>query len=204
MLLEELPLLDAGTNAEATHYETGNWSKMSWCTASMRAAAAGFHPESFSTTTGSYWSATSFTGGAATYKYVSGSAIGQRYIAIWLCLDAAAHNGYRIKFIEEPEEVSTLKFKAIIYRVTGGVETVLVESAEVETLVGKHFGAWNNNGVIEAWTQPEAGGWSLLTSHADSTYTSGFIGIDGSGSNPALQEWKGASSSTGKLLGMVV
>ena len=203
-LLEELPLLDEGTSAETTHYETGNWAKMPWCTSPMQASSAGFHPTGFGTTSGSYWSATSFLGGICTYKYVSGSGIGQRDIGLWVCLNAAEHNGYRVKFIDEPAEETTVKWKAVLYKVTGGVESVMAESGELEPLIGRHFGLWNNGGTIEAWSQAEAGAWSLVVSHADSTYTTGFIGIDGAGSNPALKEWKGASSVSGKLLGQVV
>jgi len=201
MLLEELPLLDELTSAETTHYETGNWTKMPWCTLSLRAAGTGAHPESFSTATGSYWSASSFTRGACTMKYVSGGLVSERYLALWVCLEAASHNGYRCQFFDT---ATSEQWVAKIFKVTGGVESLLAESAAVTGLFGKHLGFWNNNGTLEAWYQPEAGAWTLLTSHADSTYTTGDLGIDGSGSNPSLTGFHGASSTTGKVLNMVV
>jgi hypothetical protein len=203
MFLEELPLLDAGTSTEATHYETGNWTKMSWAGASMTAGVLGFRPASFSTQAGSYWSAASFTRGAATIKYVSGSMVTERYLGLWVDMAPASHNGYRCKFLNIGAESSN-EWKAIIYKVAAGVETVLVESAAHTVLIGSLLGFWDNNGTLEAWYHPEGGAWTLATSHADATYTTGNIGIDGSGSNPSLTEWRGASSPSGKVLNMVV
>jgi len=203
-LVEELALLDEGTNAEATHYETGNWTKMTWASKGLTASAAGASFQSFGPISGSYWSAASFSHGGMTAKYVSGGLVSERWAALWACLNPALHSGYRCQFLDQATENHWIVH---IFKVVEGTPTELVASAEqTETLVGAEIGfVVSAAGTLEAWWKPAAGAWTKLISVADATFNSGNVGLEGTGSNPKWETFKGGSAATvAALLGMVV
>jgi hypothetical protein len=203
--LSELTLLDALTSSTAGYYETGNWTKMSWCTSPLQPSASGAAFVSFSATTGSYWNAASFgSGSAVTVKYQSGSQANERYFALWVDIAPASHNGYRLKVVNTTENTEH-KWKAILYKVTAGTETELGASTEqTEELTGQELALWNNAGTLEAWRKPVSGEWASFLSHADSTYNTGNVGMDGSGSNPHFQSLHAGTLFSGKMLAMIL
>lgn len=204
--LEELTLLDAlTTSTPSTYYNEGNWLKMPWVTNALVPGATGLAFSSFSTTTGSYWSAASFgLGSAVTIKYQSGSQANERYFALWVDMTPGSHNGYRLKVVNTTENTEH-KWKAILYKVTAGTETELAASAEqTEELTGQELALWNNSGTLEGLHKPVSGSWTSIVSQADGTYTSGNVGVDGSGSNPHFQSLHAGTLLSGKMLAMIL
>lgn len=204
--LSELSLLDALTaSTPSTYYNEGNWTKAPWVTNPIVVSASGATFSSFSTTTGSYWSAKTFgSGSACKYKYISGSQANERYNALWLNMTPGSHNGYRLKIINTTENTEH-KWKMFLYKVTAGTETELAASVEqTEELTGQELGFWNNAGTLEGWHKPSAGEWTSIVSIADSTYNSGNVGFDGSGSNPHFQNFAAGELFSGKMLAMIL
>lgn len=201
-LLEELALQDALTSSESTHYETGNWHKLPWEESrGLTAGASGafFRAYSAGEESGAYWSAREWTGGAAAFTRSLGSDVAERYWGFWLCMTPGSHNGYQVRYTLTTTEL----YKATIYRCTAGTLTELGSSATRTAHAAETFYCWNDGGTIEAWIKESGGALVHVLSEADSTYSSGFIGLVGAGSDPSFTNFS-AAASAGTLLGMVV
>lgn len=195
-LFEELTLQDALTSSEAAYYEKGNWSKMTWAGTALIPAAAGAHFEGFGTISGSYLSSKEFSGSqAVSYKRSLGSDVAERYWSLWLCYNNTAHSGYRMQVIDQS---TTTEGRVKIYKVESGTEKLLIESASFTLEASDVFAFYKNGTTLEAWRQAKgSGAFTKLTSVADSgtAFTSGFIGIDGSGLDPHFTEFKNGTEN---------
>jgi hypothetical protein len=201
MFLEELSLVDPLTSSTVGYYETANWTKMSWATGvALIPNAPGVRFSGFSETAfnGGYFNGTSFIKGAATINYVSGGFVEKRFFALWLNLNGSTHSGYRFKF---EDQLTAKKMKIKLFSVSSGVETSLGESAEIEPgETGVEYGVWNNSGNIEAYYKPKEGAWTKALSVANAVFSTGNIGLEGTGSNPGFTNLK-AASSAGAVVG---
>jgi len=107
--------------------------------------------------------------------------LGERWIALWVAIDVEQHNGYRLRVIV----VNTTTVEWKLEKVTKG------EVAELAggTLEGFVSGANEDlfaltvvDGVVRAWQLVDGEGeWTELGNAEDSTYTEGYVGIEGRG-----------------------
>jgi hypothetical protein len=199
MLLETIPLLDTLKHAGGKPYfESGNWAKQAWAATVPTAEETGSRPESFSSTSATYWSAASFTGNQACSMVTNrGSDIAERYWELWICFNNEHHNGYRAQFIHVAEATFTPR----LFVVTEGIETSLGEGAAVTAEVGDTFGLLKEGTSIKAYYKHPSGAWTAAVSATNSTYTTGNVGWGGKGSDPQFSEFHGGSESaiTGKI-----
>jgi hypothetical protein len=188
VLLEELTLLDSlkHASAETTWYEKGNWAKMTWATKALKNAEAGMLYESFGTTSGSYWSVKEFKNQqAVSFVRSIGKDVFGRFWALWLCYNNTTHSGYRC-LVEETESGCWIK----VYKVESGVATELGFSFFFTPAAGDVFGFWKAGTKLEAWRKAGGVTWTQLVNCKDTgtAYTTGFIGLDGEGSDPNFSE----------------
>lgn len=189
-LLEELLLLDTLKHAEPAWMEKGNFAKMAWSAHGMTNSEAGAQFLSFSEgNSGAYYSGKEFSGNQAmSVKRSIGTDGSERYWSIWICFNNTTHSGYRCKFVMKSEET---KAGYILYKVESGVEKAISGEGIISPTAGDKFSIRKFGKKITVWMQVKGtGAWSVLVNATDSgtEYTKGFIGLDGSGSDPSFTE----------------
>jgi len=194
-LVEEVPLLDNLKHAETTWLEKGNWAKMTFAGTACSDSESGASFSSFGTTSGSFWSLKEFTGNqAVSFVRSLGGDISERFWSLWMCFANATHNGYRAQFIDQ---TTVTEGKVKIFKVVGGVETLLIESAGFTLEAGDRFGFQKIGTTLSAWRQAKGtGAWTKLTEVVNAEFTKGNVGLDGSGSDPNFTEFAAGVEGT--------
>ncbi|MFL5832644.1 MAG: glycosyl hydrolase [Solirubrobacterales bacterium] len=180
-----VPVVDPLNRSESPLSNSGKWTALNWSTGTVKAGqdtASGWGPsDAFSNVNGASW-ATSIPSGAKSAAGVTlntspGNA--ERYVSVWLDMPSpgSAKTGYQLRWTL----VSGLETYAVkLSKWAAGSETVLASNASVSIPSGTRLMISDNGGTVTAWKGASAPLTSLLSA-ADSTYSGGYAGIEGSG-----------------------
>ncbi|HZE06435.1 MAG TPA: hypothetical protein VE127_14495, partial [Solirubrobacteraceae bacterium] len=196
--INSLPVLDALNRSESPLSNGGKWSALNWATNSSGHAtgqdtAAGWGPYDafFSGSNGAYWNPSTFSdasGSAAAITMQAYPEIAERYISLWLDMPSpgSARSGYELRW--------TLNSNLTTYAVklskwSSGTQTVLASNAEVSIPNGTTMAISDTGGTLTAW-KGSGGTLTSVLSVGDSTYSSGYAGIEGAGNISRSQNFK--------------
>jgi uncharacterized protein YegP (UPF0339 family) len=195
--LKALHLTDAFATTESPLSESGAWAALNWDTSTSghntgQDTTSGWGPsDPFSTVNGAYWQKASFadtgSGDAAAAVLGTSPELESRYFSLWLNSPSpgSAHSGYELRFTQTPTanvyEVALLKWVA-------GTKTVLASTTGAMP-VGTKFALVDKSGTVSAWTVAGTE-YTQILSGSDSTYTSGYSGVEGAGNFTRLKEFR--------------
>jgi hypothetical protein len=110
--------------------------------------------------------------------------VSERYFGVWACLAAAARSGYFVRW----EELSGGEFKVTMEKWVAGVKTILA-TIEAQVLeAGDLVGIGVRSGKVTAWRK-HSKEWKIIAEASDATYSKGYAGLEGSGSNAKYDEF---------------
>lgn len=129
---------------------------------------------------GAYWHPTEFTepGVAVNFTFKNSIHTGN-YWSLWACVsnpEEIHFTGYRLKIVAETAGEGGFKF--VLEKAVLGVWTVMTEKASVTMKKGYHLGLSVQGGKVIGWRKIESGAWEEILNHADSSYTTGYVGFD--------------------------
>jgi hypothetical protein len=194
--LAGLEARDSFARTESPLSSSGAWAALAWdsgATSKTGHAENGWGPlEAFSSVNGAYWTKSTFkdggTGDAVNATLTRNPAISERYYSLWLDLanPAGAKSGYELRFTELG---TASTYEATLARWAAGTRTVLATKTGYSFPVGGSFALVAKGGTVSAWTKTSGEFTQILTA-GDSTYTSGYVGIEGSGNGTRITEYK--------------
>jgi sugar lactone lactonase YvrE len=199
--LKALALNDAFATNESPLSGGGAWAALNWDNGGSGHNAGrvegGWGPyDAYSAINGAYWTKASFadTGAgdavsALLYAKPNGTS---RYFSLWLDMPtpASAHTGYELRFTETSPgvyEVALAKWQA-------GTKTVLASKASYSFSTSSQFALVDKAGTVSAWTKTGSE-YTQLLSATDTTFTSGYAGVEGSGNITRLKEFRSSPLS---------
>jgi hypothetical protein len=185
--INSLPTLDAFNRSENPLSNSGKWSALAWASSTLgsttgRDATTGWAPyDAWPTINGAYWNAGTFSdspGDAAAVTMVTGPGNAERHVALWLDMSSpgSAKTGYQLRWVV----VSGSTYAVTLSKWSAGTETVLASSASVSIPAGSTLAISDTGATVSAW-QGTGGSLTSLLSASDSSYGSGYAGIEGSG-----------------------
>jgi sugar lactone lactonase YvrE len=194
--LKTLQLNDSfGTN-ENPLSEGGAWAALSWDTSgsghNTGQVSGGWGPyDSYSTVNGAYWTKTTFAdtgaGDAVAATLTTSPANTSRYFALWL--NASSPGSVKSGYEERFTETSTGVYEVVLSKLSSGTKTVLATKTGYSFPVKSQFGLIDKGGTVSAWTSTGAE-YTQLLSASDSTFTSGYTGVEGSGNVTRLTNFR--------------
>ncbi len=173
--------------AESPLSDGGKWSKLGWSKAIGRVFSAtfGWTPSegeagaAESEASGAYWNGREFNGPAVSVHMYAESL--KDYVGVWC--DAAgassSKSGYRLKVLGTG---TSYGFKLLLEKWVSGTRTLLAESHEIAF---KGFSSENIVGVtaiggkVQAWYGTTEAGLVVEAEAADSTFSHGYVGLEG-------------------------
>jgi Ca2+-binding RTX toxin-like protein len=173
------------------------WAALAWDGATANKtgrAATGWGPtDAFPAVNGAYWTKASYanTGGgdAVIATQTQNPTITERYFSLWLNSSnpGSVKSGYELRFTETTEA-------ARIYEVTlskwqSGTKTLLASKAGFSLSLGSSFALVDKGGTVSAWTK-SGSEFTQLLSASDSSFISGFTGVEGAGNITRLTDFK--------------
>jgi hypothetical protein len=201
---EEVPLLqtlDALNRTESPLSNAGKWSRLNWAANAGADTAGGWKPSSaFPGISGAYWNPTTLNdvfGNAAMVTMPSSPTEAQNYGALWLNMPSpgAAKSGYQLRWKLDPEAPF---YRVTLSRWSTGSEALLTSNGAVSIPAGSTIAISDTGGTVAAWKgTPNA--VSPIASFNDSTYSSGYAGIEGAANGLLLTNFK-AGVLVGKAL----
>jgi Ca2+-binding RTX toxin-like protein len=193
--LNKLELRDSFARTETPLSAGGAWEVLSWDGAAAPRtgqASNGWGPgEAFPVLAGAYWTRPSFfdggSGNAVAATLTQNPTIAERYFAVLLDMSspAAAQSGYELRFTETSSGV----YEATLSKWVSGAKTVLATKTSYSMATGSGFALVSKAGTVSAWTKTGTE-FTQLLSAADTTYTSGFAGLEGAGNITRLTQFK--------------
>jgi hypothetical protein len=139
-----------------------------------------------------YWQKTSFAdtgaGDSVAATLTTNPQNTSRYFSLWLNMPnpGSARSGYQLKFLETSSGVYTVT----LAKWASGTETVLASKTSYSFATKSQLALVDKLGTVSAWTKTGSE-YTQLLSASDSTYTSGYTGIEGSGNITRLTDFKG-------------
>jgi len=195
--LEGLAVLDSfGTN-ESPLSGGGSWSALSWANGTSGhntgRVSGGWGPnDAYPTINGAYWNKTTFAdegpGTAVAATLTAKPANLSRYFSLWLDMPkpGSERSGYELRFTE----VSSEGYEVVLARWKSGTKTVLDSEAVYSLETGRQLALVDKAGVVTAWVNPTSEEYVQLLSASDSTFSSGYSGIEGAGNLTRLKGFK--------------
>ncbi|MBK5218688.1 MAG: thrombospondin type 3 repeat-containing protein [Thermoleophilia bacterium] len=182
---------NATTNA-VSNFGT-KWSVLGWAAGKGENRTSGWGPvQAYSAINGAYFAPTVTDVGtgvaaAATVAAGPGNNFPSRYFALWLDLQtpASARGGYQLRFVQTSLNV----YEVILARWSAGTESVLATKTGYSLAAGGSVALVDEGSSVAAWTNTGAGFTQLLTA-ADSSFSSGNGGVEGSGNASRLTNFK--------------
>jgi len=180
-----VPVVDPLNRTESSLSNSGKWTALNWSSGTVKAGqdtTSGWGPsDAFAAVNGASW-ATSIPSGTksaagVTLNVSPGNA--ERYVSVWLDMPSpgSAKSGYQLRWtLVSGSETYAVKLS----KWAAGTETILASNASVSIPSGTRLMISDNGGTVTAWKGTSAPLASLLSA-ADSTYSGGYAGIEGSG-----------------------
>lgn len=197
-----LPTLDPLNRVEQPLSYGGKWTRMiAWAGTAGNDTASGWQGSYASGASGAYWNPTTFNdkkGSAVAVTMPSGINVVQDYGAIWLDAPTpeTSKTGYQLRWRLNADGTT---YTETIAKWAAGVETPLVSNASATIPAGTTIAFSDTGGTLTAWHGTASTLSSVLTV-VDSTYSSGYAGIQAGGINSLLL----TNFKAGILLGGVV
>jgi hypothetical protein len=198
-----LPTLDSLNRSEAVLSNSSKWSALAWDSSTTghstgQDTTGGWGPyDAFSTVNGAFWSPSTFadkTGDAATVTMQTSPGGAERYVALWLNMASpgSAMTGYQLRWTV----VSGTTYNVILSKYSAGTQTVLASNSAVTIPTGATLAISDTGGTVTAW-QGSGGSLASILSASDSTFTSGYAGIEASGNISRSINFKAGNLSGG-------
>jgi RHS repeat-associated protein len=194
--LDGIAVLDDLNRNESPLSGAGKWSALSWSGGTVkpgRVTTAGWGPSNaFSTINGAYWNPATYSdsaaGDAAAITMQTAPGISQRYVALWLNMPnpGSARSGYALRW---RETASAGKYDLVLSKWSAGAEAVLAEQKSAAIPTGTTLAIADSGGALSAW-KGSGGSFTPLLSASDSTYSSGYAGVEGSGNISRSDDFK--------------
>lgn len=194
------------TRSENPLSNEGKWAPFGWAASSKKtgqATAEGWAPtSSFPTVDGAYWKPLQFTdmtgsgdGVAVTKENATGSA--EQVGAIWLDMPApvSEQTGYRLAWTQNSEGTFTVK----LARFEAGKETSLGEKKGVSIPKGTMLAISDLGESVTGWLGSSTTPEPLITAK-DTTFSYGYVGIEGNGSSTRLTNVKASTLGPNPVL----
>lgn len=187
--INSLPILDALNRTENPLSNGVKWWALNWATNSSGHATgqdttSGWGPyDAFvSGSNGAYWTPSIFTdasGSAAVITMQANPGMAERYISLWLDMSSpgSAKSGYELRW--------TLNSNLTTYTVrlskwSSGTQTMLASNPEVVISNSTTVAISDTGGTVTAW-KGSGGTLTAILSAGDSSYASGYAGIEAAG-----------------------
>jgi hypothetical protein len=195
--LARLSVVEAFATEENPLSGGGRWTKLSWANATGRVAgtgtSGGWGPwEAYATINGAYWNPAIYRdegSGAAVAATLSVSpANAERWFSLWLDMPepGLTQNGYELRFTQT---ATANTYNVTLSKWVSGVRTVLATASNYAFATQSSFALVDTGGTVSVWT--EAGsGFSQLLSVSDTTYSRGYVGIEGAGNITRIRNFR--------------
>jgi sugar lactone lactonase YvrE len=194
--LQALPVNDSFATSESPLSDGGAFAALSWANGSSGhntgRVAGGWGPyDAYSTINGAFWQQASFAdsgSGDAVSALLTHSPEGtSRYFSLWLNMPSpgSTRSGYELRFTE----TSFGLYEATLSKWQSGTKTVLASTFSYSLPLSSQFALADKAGTVSAWTKTGSE-YTQLLSAADTTYTSGYSGLEGSGNITRLKEFR--------------
>jgi len=194
--LKALPVNAAFSTNENPLSGSGSWAALAWDNSTSGHntgwVSGGWGPyDAYPTINGAYWQkaslADSGAGDAVAALLYGNPTIASRYFSLWLNAPTpgSARSGYELRFTE----TSTNVYEVALSRWQSGTRTVLATKLGYSFPIGSQFALAAKGGTVSAWTNTGSE-YTQLLSAADSTYISGYTGIEGSGNILRLKDFR--------------
>lgn len=194
--LSTLTLNDSFATNETPLSKGGSWEALQWSSSGSGYKTGhvngGWGPyDSFPTINGAYWKPGSFTdsgsGLAASVTLAGNPMISERYFSLWLNMPAPplVKSGYELRFTETSSGVYTVTMS----RWQNGTATALGSKTSYAMSLNSQVAVVRKAGVVSAWVNGGSG-FAQILSASDSTFTSGYTGIEGAGNILRLTKFR--------------
>jgi Ca2+-binding RTX toxin-like protein len=191
--LKGLELNDPFTSNESPLSGDGGWAPLAWAgggnTGQVQDGWGPFDP--FPTVNGAFWQRAAFAdtgaGAAVAATLLDQPTLAGRHFSLWLHMPdpASARSGYELRFTES----SAGSYDVELSRWEGGTRTVLTTKTAQPFPVGGQLALVDKGGSVSALTNAGSG-FTQLLSVADTTFSAGYTGIEGSGNVTRLGNFR--------------
>ena len=195
--LARLPVVEAFATPENPLSGGGRWTKPTWATYTGQVAGSGtsggWGPwEAFPVVHGAYWNPTTYSdegSGAVVAATLSVSPeLSERWFSLWLDMPepALAQSGYELRFTQT---ATANTYNVTLSKWVSGIRTVLATASSSAFALQSSFALVDTGGTVSVWT--EAGsGFTQLLSATDTTYSRGYVGIEGAGNITRIRNFR--------------
>ena len=177
---------DGGTTSKANF--SANWSQLGWVAEKGKDETTGWRP-GYPAVAGAYLNSTITDTGSGTAVVATMAAnpgASERYFSAWLDASGSAgtREGYELRYAY----ASTNTYIVTLSKWKAGTQTVLASMASY-FVNGNSLALVDEGARVSAWTNKGSEFTRLLTA-SDATFSSGNAGIEGTGSNTRLTNFK--------------
>jgi hypothetical protein len=194
--LKGLSLNDAFAINESPLSGAGAWGALAWdnSTAGTNTGhvEGGWGPsDAFSTVNGAFWQKANLfdtgSGDAVAATLAHNPNNPERYFSLWLDMPtpASAKSGYELRFTETSPNL----YEVALSEWQAGTKTVLASKAGFALPNGSQVALVEKGGTASAWTNAGSE-FTQLLSASDSSFNSGFTGVEGSGNFTRMTNFK--------------
>ncbi len=194
--LSALKLNDSFATNQTPLTGGGNWAALQWASSAYGYptgwVSGGWGPyDAFSTINGAFWQPNSFTdtgsGTAVAATLTSNATIAERYFSLWLDMPtpASTRSGYELRFTETASNI----YSVTLSRWQSGTKTLLASKTGYSMPVKSQFALVDKGGTVSAWVKNGGEFLQVLTA-ADTTFASGYTGIEASGNIIRLTDFR--------------
>ena len=201
-----LPTLDPLNRAEEPLSNGSKWSALGWVTGTGTDTSAGWHPTYTSPYVfGGYWNQATFSdkpGEAASIKMAAGPGANERYVSLWLDMASpgSTKSGYQLRW-KMNADLTT--YTMTLSKWNAGTESVLNSNASASVPAGTILTLTDTGGTLTAWQGSDSSLSSVLSA-ADSTFSSGYAGIEAVGSASLSLNFRAGTLIGGEIGGTPV
>jgi hypothetical protein len=193
--LTALMLNDSFGTSENPLSGSGAWSALSWSNSTSGhntgRVAGGWGPyDPFPTINGAFWQRAAYVdtgaGIAVAATLTARPANTSRYFSLWLGMPmpATARSGYEVRFIEIAPEV----YEVTLSRWQAGTRTVLASKSSYQLRTNSRVALVTKAGTVSVLAKAGAE-FSQILSANDSTFNSGYSGVEASGNATRLKDF---------------
>ena len=194
-----LPTLDALNRSESPLSNGAKWAALGWDSSTSgtntgRVTSTGWGPsDAFPTINGAYWRQMAFSdsyGEAAAATMTASPGISERYVSLWLDMPTpgSTRSGYQLRWVF----LSGNAYSVTLAKWASGSQTVLASNPSVSIPTGSTLALSDTGGTVQAW-QGTGGSLTSILSASDSSFSSGYAGMEGAGNISRSNSFKAGS-----------
>jgi hypothetical protein len=186
----DLTLRDSLNRIENPLSNAGRWAGLQWSgdvPATGIDQVTGWRPNSgYPVLSGAYWNTSFAQPAAASVTMSASTAVEGRHQALWLDMSTpgAKQSGYELSWTYK----SSTSYTVALSKWSSGIQTELASTATTIS-AGSTLAIADEGSTVKAWLGV-GGSFTQILSKADSTYAAGYPGLQGSGTNGRLTEFK--------------